>query len=188
MDPWVYAVIGLCLLVLVLLVVTLVALRRLARRERHLVAQLSTELAAARSDVADLGTRLEELSTQTTQASGLPDRADFDGVAEKTPSEVVTPYLITELGEPDQQAQALPVEARFVTAVESARPIWVPAQPLRASLVGVVAVSHGLRRALSADARDRIWMEMQVEMRRSRRRRRAEIKAARKYLREKGAA
>ncbi len=52
-------------------------------------------------------------------------------------------------------------------------------------LVRVVALGHGVRRALSAQSRNRIWFEVRQEVRASRRRRRRENRA---FVREARAA
>jgi len=44
--------------------------------------------------------------------------------------------------------------------------------------VKVVAFGHGVRRALSAESRNRIWFEMRREVRRARKQRRREMKDA----------
>jgi hypothetical protein len=51
--------------------------------------------------------------------------------------------------------------------------------------VKVAAFTHGVRRALSAESRNRIWFEMRREVRAARRRRRRLVKD---YLREARAA
>jgi hypothetical protein len=53
------------------------------------------------------------------------------------------------------------------------------------SLVRLVSLGYGVRRALSPRSRDRVRLEMREEMRRSRRRRRDELREARRYLRSR---
>jgi hypothetical protein len=55
------------------------------------------------------------------------------------------------------------------------------------SLVRLVSLGYGVRRALSAHNRNRIGFEMRREVRRSRRRRRDEVREARRLLRDRQA-
>lgn len=51
------------------------------------------------------------------------------------------------------------------------------------SLVRLLALGHGVRRAMSAENRNRIGFEMRREVRRSRKQRKQDLKAARRHLR-----
>jgi hypothetical protein len=51
------------------------------------------------------------------------------------------------------------------------------------SAVRVASLAHGVRRALSAESRNRIRFEMGREVKRSRRQRRREVRHARRHLR-----
>ena len=51
------------------------------------------------------------------------------------------------------------------------------------SLVRVVSLGHGVRRALSAENRNRIRFEVRREVKRSRRQRRRDLKEAKRHLR-----
>jgi hypothetical protein len=53
----------------------------------------------------------------------------------------------------------------------------------RESLIRVVSLGHGVRRALSAESRNRIRFEVGREIRAARKRRRRELKEARRHLR-----
>jgi hypothetical protein len=68
-------------------------------------------------------------------------------------------FVITHVGEPDPEPQAVP--DRLVLSAT----LGVP-------LVKAAAFSHGVRRALSAESRNRIWFEMRREVRAARRQRR----------------
>lgn len=138
---------------LLLVVAVLTATRR--RRSRH---DLEAMLAAAQRESDLLRARLEELTAResdrrpersTTQAE-VEDRADF---------------VITHVGERDADGATPPdgvaVPDRLVLSATLGEP-----------LVKVAALSHGVRRALSAESRNRIWFEMRREVRASRRRRR----------------
>jgi hypothetical protein len=150
---------------LLLVTVVLVATRR--RRSR---ADLEAMLAAAQREADDLRHRLDELTGGATRGTpggpayleelfaepgGATTRADRAAEA--------APFVITHVGEDDseQALDALPVPDRLVLSATLGEP-----------LVKVAAFSHGLRRALSAESRNRIWFEMRREVRASRRRRR----------------
>jgi len=113
-------------------------------------AESRRELAAARAETDQLRTRLDALSQRLEEAtSALVTR------------EVAT-YVITDAG----NAEATPNVADGVVLTAA----------LGEPLVKVVAFGHGLRRAASAESRNRIWFEMRREVSASRKRRRREIK------------
>ncbi len=113
-------------------------------------AESRRELAAARAETEGLRTRLDALSQRLEETSS----------AMVTREEAT--YVITDAGTTD----ATPNVADSV----------VLSATLGEPLVKVVAFGHGLRRALSAESRNRIWFEMRSEVRASRKRRRREIK------------
>jgi len=133
-----------------LLLVTVVLV---ATRPRRSHADLEAMLVAAQREADDLRHRLDEL----TEPGAVPVRDD--GAPEPAP------FVITHVGEDpgdaDPAIEALAVPDRLVLSATLGEP-----------LVKVAAFSHGLRRALSAESRNRIWFEMRREVRASRRRRR----------------
>jgi len=111
------------------------------------------ELAAAVAETAELRERLDALSEQLErQATAEP--AQVGDAA----------YVITDAGEPRPEPN---VPDRVVLSATVGEP-----------LVKVVSFGHGLRRALSAESRNRIWFEMRREVRRTRKQRRREMKDA----------
>ena len=156
----------------VLLVAGLVAavLLTLAGRRR-----VEAELRAARVEMAALTRRLEEVSSasagRTAAEAEEPD--DVAGTGR---------FLITSLVDdlpagsvaPVDSAGALPVQ-RFLSVAAGE------------SLVRLVSLGYGVRRALSPHNRNRIRFEMRQEVRRSRRRRRDEVKEARRLVRARQA-
>lgn len=130
-----------------LLLVGLVLVMTRRRRSRH---DLEAMLAAAQRETDALRQRLEELTAASKPV--VPDRADF---------------VITHVGEPDDPA--LEPASRTGVAVPDR---LVLSATLGEPLVKVAAFSHGVRRALSAESRNRIWFEMRREVRASRRQRR----------------
>lgn len=166
MGPWVFAAGAAA----VLTVVVVGALTVLGARRRR--AQLLEQLAGAQADVQALSERIEALSDEVAEARRTTEQRD------------TTPAVITGIVlEPE--VDTTPREAQLVQAIEAGRPHWVPAKPLREALIRSVSFGHGVRRALAPDMRDRILLEMRAEVRRSRRQRKAELKAVKKYLRDR---
>lgn len=116
-------------------------------------------LVAARAETAELRDRLDSLTERLEEASA----------AMVTRSEAT--YVITDAGSAEAPVT---VPDRVVLSATLGEP-----------LVKVVAFGHGMRRALSAESRNRIWFEMRREVRASRKRRRRENKA---FIREARAA
>ena len=81
----------------------------------------------------------------------------------------------TDLVEPRQQPAAVTSRAFASVAVGE-------------SLVRLISLGHGVRRALSAENRNRIAFEMRRELRRSRKQRRRDLKEARRSPRAEGTA
>lgn len=132
-------------------------------RDRRRVEQ---ELASSRADLAALRARVDGLSRAVPGPTPEADGQEF---------------LITSMS-PD----AVPGPAR-----EVAVPVGV--EPLTAGLfasvaagesaVRLVSLGHGVRRALSAESRNRIGFAMRQEVRRARRQRRHDLKEAKRHLR-----
>ncbi len=108
--------------------------------------------ACAAAETAELRRRLDSLTAQLERTRAETVRLDDPA------------YLITDAGDREPRA---PVPDRVVLSATVGEP-----------LVKAVAVGHGLRRALSARSRNRIWFEMRREVRRARKQRRREMKAA----------
>jgi hypothetical protein len=131
---------------LALLVVAIVVAVVTGSRQRRSRAHLEAMLLAAQQEADDLRRQLDEL----------------------TRPPVVEPvdFVITQVGDQalDRPAaeDAVAVSDRLVLSATLGEP-----------LVKVAAFSHGVRRALSPESRNRIWFEMRREVRASRRRRRA---------------
>ncbi|MEO5653548.1 MAG: hypothetical protein ABIN79_00180 [Marmoricola sp.] len=113
------------------------------------------ELLVAQAETAELRERLEDLSArlESQAATMATTMVRVDDPA----------YVITDAGaalEPN-------VQDRVVLTATVGEP-----------LVKAVAFGHGLRRALSAESRNKIWFEMGREVRRARKQRRREMKQA----------
>lgn len=113
---------------------------------------------AAVGELAELRERLAVL-----------ERADLRG----STTEIVAAereFVITHLGESESGDQ-LPAKVSLTA------PAFADAV-LRESVVQTAALVHGLRRALAPEARNRIRFEMKRELKRSRKARKVELKAA----------
>jgi len=130
---------------LVLLVLLVVVVTVTVTRRRRSRADLEGMLVAAQREADDLRRRLDALATPP-----VVEPADF---------------VITQVGDHALEASSpddgVAVPDRLVLSATLGEP-----------LVKVAAFSHGVRRALSAESRNRIWFEMRREVRASRRRRR----------------
>ena len=113
--------------------------------------QLATALAEAQAETAELRRRLDALTEKLEHQSSSMIRVDDPA------------YVITDAGERP--------EPNVTDAVVLSATLGEP-------LVKVAAFSHGVRRALSAESRNRIWFEMRREVRRARKQRRREMKDA----------
>jgi hypothetical protein len=160
------AAVATAVLVLVVLLAVLVSARRGRRRTE-------AALAASRAEIAALQERLDVLTAQQAAAPTTPQAAPPS--ARQRPDE--PEFVITTAGVPrtDEVAMgAAPhVDARQFASVAVGE-----------SLVRLVSLGYGVRRALSAENRNRIAFEMRREVRRSRKDRRRELRDLRRRLRE----
>ena len=115
-------------------------------------AESRRELASAQAETAELRARLDRLSEQLERQSTTMIRVDDPA------------YVITDAGEPAREPN---VPDRVVLTATMGEP-----------LVKVVAFSHGVARALSAESRNKIRFEVRREVRRARKQRRREMKDA----------
>jgi hypothetical protein len=144
------AVLGLLILaVLATLTLALLALRR-ARRAESLLAALAVRVGALESPVA---------------AASRP-------VVDEEP---VGTYVITGMQSAAQEPATLPATLPVAQPIDGRLFADIVA---RESVVKAASWTHGLRRALSAESRNRIRFEVRRETRRATRERRAETKQA----------
>jgi len=143
---------GVVAVVLLGLVVALLVGAARSRRTR-------VELEAARAETAALAARLDELATRVERPAGVRTEGE--------PSA----YVITDAGTDGATGATgtdrAGVPDRLVLSATLGEPL------LRA-----VSLGHGVRRALSAESRNRIRFEVRRETRRSRKQRRREMKDA----------
>lgn len=148
-----------------LVVVLAIALVRALRHRRRVEASL----AAARDELSAVHRRLDALARRV-ETRTVQDEQE---------------YVITTAGDlalvptidraPVAEGPAEPVSARQFASVAVGE-----------SLVTLLSLGHGLRRALSAENRNRISFEMRREVRRSRKQRKEDIKQARRHVRGAG--
>jgi len=143
---------------------------RVSRRERR---RLATQVESAHADVEALRARVEELSRELS--SGTP------GVTGPDARE----FVITSL--PDGTLRGTPVAAEDEPATTTTSTPLSAGQfasvALGESLVRLLSLGYGVRRALTAESRNRIRFEMRREVKRSRRQRRRDLKEAKRHLR-----
>ena len=124
------------------------------------------ELAGAQAELADLRVRVDEL-----EGAALPE----------PPAARPAEFVITRLGDESAEMTEQPGPqldgALFADTV------------LRETVVKAASLAHGVRRGLAPATRNRIRFEMKQEVRRARKQRRADLKAAQRDLhaRQRGA-
>ncbi len=131
--------------------------------------RLQAQLDAARADVDALRSTVADLA-----ATPPPPAAEHE------PEFVITSLPAGSVPRPDQPGTDVAVPAAATAPVSAGQFASVA---LGESLVRVVSLGHGVRRALSAENRNRIRFEMRREVKRSRRQRRRDVKEARRQLR-----
>jgi hypothetical protein len=143
------------------------ALRSSRREGRRLAAQVES----SHADVDALRARVEELSRQlsTRPVATGADAQEF--VITTLPDGRLLGTLGATADEPAATATT-PLSAGQFASVA-----------LGESLVRVLSVGYGVRRALTAESRNRIRFEMRREVKRSRRQRRRDLKEAKRHLR-----
>jgi hypothetical protein len=129
--------------------------------------RVQRDLEASRAELAALRDRLDRLARRVEPPAG---------------TDTATPgheFLITSL--PDQSSPPASPSQPLGAPALSGREFASVA--LAESVVRVAALAHGVRRALSAESRNRIGFEMGREVKRSRRQRRRDLKEAKRHLR-----
>lgn len=159
MSPGLQMVVATAATVVVLAVVALFLVRASRGRRR-----LEDELAASREELAAVQRRLDALTLKVEPRPVV-------GAAE---------YVITTAGDPE------PEVAEPAAAPEPVSGRQFASLALGESLVTIVSFGYGVRRALSAENRNRIGFEMRREVRRARKERKRVEKEARRHLRTAG--
>jgi hypothetical protein len=161
MSPglWTVAAVA-CVLVLSVAVLVVLTVRA-RRRDRRALDRSHAELEALRA-------RVDELSARLTTS---PD----DAVDPPRPSEE---FVITSV--PERGAAVAVPEDEPVPQLTAGQFASVA---VGESLVRLVSLGYGVRRALSAETRNRIRFEMRREVKRARKQRRRDLKEAKRNLR-----
>ena len=146
---------------LVVLVAVLLLTVRVGRDARRLAAT-----AAEVGDLRDVVAVLE----QQQRAPAVPPAARTDDQADPRPD-----YVITRIGDDPPETDGAAVEpARAVAA-----PLFADLV-LRESVVQAASLAAGVRRALAPEVRHRVRLEMKRDVKRARKQRRADLRAARR--------
>ncbi len=125
-------------------------------------------------ELADARTRLDQLAAQVESLQGTPpapSRAPRSSPAVTADRE----YLITSVGR-EQEPETPPVSAQRFVSVAAGE-----------SLVRLLSLGYGVRRALSAESRNRIGFQMRQQVKATRKRRRRDLRQARRTMRAAGA-
>jgi hypothetical protein len=132
-------------------------------------ATTARELRSVHAEVASLRAQVDDFERRPTPPAGPRADADPDFVitrlVEGDPLPTTEPATATEPGGAVERVDA----ALFADLV------------LRETVVKAASLTHGLRRALAPESRNRIRFEMGREVKRARKQRRAEVKAARRH-------
>ncbi|MFC4786182.1 hypothetical protein ACT8ZV_17005 [Nocardioides sp. MAHUQ-72] len=144
-------------LALLALALTLTLLRVRSRTDR--------ELAAARAEASSLRARVEEIEHRLAADAQAP-RRELEGHEARE-------YVITHLGDPEPDA------GRDLTPPEIDRALFADLV-LRETVVKAASLTHGVRRALAPETRNRIRFEVRREVKRARKQRRADTREARR--------
>jgi hypothetical protein len=175
MNPALLASVTAAAVVVVGVVVTVLVSRATRRRWQ-------AQLDAARADVEALTARLDDL-----QDDRLDERAPTETGSRAARGPVPGPpeFVITSL--PDGTAPRQPATGSDLEVVPAGGDQLTAGQfasvAVGESLVRVLSFGYGVRRALSAENRNRIRFEMRREVKLARRRRRRDLKEAKRHLR-----
>lgn len=152
----------------VALVLVLVAVGSLLR-ERRRRGEAERLLLTLREEKQALSGRMDELEQALAGLERGGSRADLRGP-------VAAEYVITRVGETattvDADDPAVEPQVRIVTKAAFADAV------VRESAVQAASLLAGVRRALSPEVRNRVRFEMRQELKRNRRARRHEVRAA----------
>jgi hypothetical protein len=137
-----------------------------ARRSRR---RLEAELAASREELAAVHKRLDGLARRVDRPAPKAPAAEQE-------------FVITTAGRPET-APSTDVAAQVDGSVEPVSARQFASVALGESLVTIASFGYGVRRALSAENRNRIGFEMRREVRRARKQRRRDLREAKRHLR-----
>jgi hypothetical protein len=116
-----------------------------------------------RRELAALQQRLEDLERRPEEGAAVADAATVTAPVE---------FVITDLGREEPPVEPVHVDAPAFADIV-----------LKETVVKAASFAHGVRRGLAPATRNRIRFEMKMEVRRARKQRRADLKAAQRDLR-----
>ncbi len=129
---------------------------------------LGAVLIGLRRTRRELDTTRNETDELHARLDLLVERIDAPDAHPAPPLDVAEQeFVITELGRPEPEPVAERIQGRLFADIV-----------LRETVVKAASLTHGLRRALSPESRNRIRFEMKREVKRSRKQRRADTKIA----------
>jgi hypothetical protein len=138
-------------------------------------ATTARELRSVHAEVASLRAQVDDFERRPTPPARPRAEADPD-------------FVITRLVEGDALTTTEPTTGPATAtatepggAVERVDSALFADLVLRETVVKAASLTHGLRRALAPESRNRIRFEMGREVKRARKQRRAEVKAARRH-------
>ena len=136
-------------------------------------ATTARELRSVHAEVASLRAQVDDFERRPTPPARSRADADPD-------------FVITRLVEGDALPATEPTTGPATAsepggAVERVDAALFADLVLRETVVKAASLTHGLRRALAPESRNRIRFEMGREVKRARKQRRAEVKAARRH-------
>ncbi len=168
---------ALCAVLAVLVIGLAVALRRSYQRTAQEFAALERRFdALERTREAEAvgptgfetgGTRPEEPRDEASRR--VAPSSTNDGASAPSSTSVAGEYVITRIGNADADVVEVvdPPDAKLFADIV-----------LRETVVKAASFAHGVRRGLSPEIRNKMWFEMRREVRRARKQRRADLKAA----------
>lgn len=165
----VLAVAGLLLLLTVLLLVSAAGRRRAEHRHARDLHEARAETARLRTELAALQQRLAEQTPKPSSEPGAPEPVRAE------PEFVITGLSTIPTGPTGPTGPGSPPDTVPVVA-----PRLFADVVAREAVIQVASLVHGLRLALSAESRNRIRFEMKREVKRSRKQRKADLRAARR--------
>lgn len=137
-------------------------------------ATTARELRSVHAEVASLRAQVDDFERRPTPPARPRADADPDFVITR----LVEGDALTTTEPATGPATATVTEPGAVERVDSA---LFADLVLRETVVKAASLTHGLRRALAPESRNRIRFEMGREVKRARKQRRAEVKAARRH-------
>lgn len=141
-------------------------------------ATTARELRSVHAEVASLRAQVEDFERRPAPPARARADADPDFVITRLVDGDALPTTGSTTG-PTATANATPTGPGG--AVERVDSALFADLVLRETVVKAASLTHGLRRALAPESRNRIRFEMGREVKRARKQRRAEVKAARRH-------